>query len=237
MPVCDPGMHVVGSGGVSVISVQCKCVGISSETENDGQDQISDETSVQSPQQSTPSKQQAPTPAQNEQQTTSSDASEGSDGAQTPTSTASPPPDCVETQWLTQNGFEKDLLEKMGSAYVVCPHHFPCGTPGHMVRRCNEKARCSLVSYAHICREDNACIQRLMHVSRLKHSFDWSLVRRFGDDGSWIELTSVSVDTNSPPFSLSYGIAYLGHYLSSHGYGHMCDYMVKGIRRMRRAIC
>lgn len=233
MPVCDPNMSVVGSSGISVISVQCKCIRKElTEDINDGQPGSQNGTFTPETPQATSPVQQDPASPPSEQQTTASDADAEASAA---SPTASPPPDCVETQWLAQNGLENGIHEQMGIADVLCPPHFPCGTPGHLLRWCLPNGQCSLVSYAQICGTYD-CAQRRVPVSRLRHSFDWFVVQHHKEDGSRIEMTSVSVGANDASFSLSYGVAYVGHYLSTHGYGHMCDYIVNAHRRLRPAL-
>ncbi|CAN8068835.1 unnamed protein product [Agarophyton chilense] len=136
-------------------------------------------------------------------------------------------PDCVETAWLKQHGFSHGILHERCSSSVLCIPGLPCATAGHLLRECDAVTiSCNLRTYEHICEQRDDCMYRCAEVSRLSNSVDWSVVRSAGPNGSSISLTSLSVHPYGGRLSVSYGVAYVADLLNTHGFGHICDFVV-----------
>lgn len=134
---------------------------------------------------------------------------------------------CVATAWLENNGHSKGIFKKLGNERVVCIPGFPCGTPGHMIRVCNSAQACQLKTYAELCAARMDCLESVVPVSQLKHSYDWSLVSSSTCDSSaTLYLTSVSKNPGSSEYSLSSVIALIGDKLNRHGLGSITDVLI-----------
>ncbi|CAN8071067.1 unnamed protein product [Agarophyton chilense] len=136
--------------------------------------------------------------------------------------------DCVETSWIQQHGLEKGILRKRSASNVLCIPELPCATAGHMLRYCTSfhSTSCRLRTYADICAERKDCTTDFVPVSRLRNSFDWSIVQSKFADGERMELTSVSVIKDSSPFSFSFVLAFIADWLSTQGLGAACDFLL-----------
>lgn len=132
---------------------------------------------------------------------------------------------CVETQWIVENGFEEGILWKAGVARTLCVPGLPCGTEGHLLRRCDKNGSCRLVSYKSLCEERGDCSSKYTHVSRLSAKFDWSSVQQenCSTDGKNISLTSLSIDPEGRDMGASMLVAIIGDKLISFGLGAIVD--------------
>lgn len=136
-------------------------------------------------------------------------------------------PVCVETAWLQRNGLSHGVFENFGNARVLCvSEDLPCGTPGHILRACNESG-CMLKTYADVCSNNPECVETVKPVARLRHSFDWSVIRsskcsKFGN----LQLTSLSQAENAGRYSSSRFIAHVADGLIRSGLGFVCDSIV-----------
>ncbi len=133
---------------------------------------------------------------------------------------------CVETEWLVNHGHEKGIAHRYGKSLTYCIEGLPCGTAGHLLRRCDVDGKdCRLVSYAEVCNESDArCLMKSVEVSRLRHGYDWSSVTQ-----SSLELTSVSQHPTAKSMSTSRLIAIVADGLSRHGLGVVLDAIISGV--------
>ena len=102
---------------------------------------------------------------------------------------------CVSTKFLVSHGLHGKAIRHFGSASVICIPGLPCGTPGHLLRECNEQV-CKLVSYEQVCERRSDCVRTKMGVSQLKHSHDWSNYQ-VRTKHTTISLTSLSADASA----------------------------------------
>lgn len=135
-------------------------------------------------------------------------------------------PDCVETAWLINNGFSSGILEKQNRASVLCPPNLPCATEGHLIRYCDGKMVCKLVTYQNFCEEKKNCNSNFVPVSKLRNSFDWNLVNISHSNGK-VFLTSLSVSEKHFALPWTRLIAWIAHILISHGFGWICDLIIQ----------
>lgn len=136
---------------------------------------------------------------------------------------------CVETEWLINNGHERGIYRRYGKALTYCIEGLPCGTPGHLLRRCNNNEECRLVSYKEVCDEvDFDCLMKSVEVSRLRHSYDWSSVNVHN-----LELTSVSQYPTAKLLSISRFIATVGNTLNRQRLGVVVDILVTVIESIK----
>lgn len=127
---------------------------------------------------------------------------------------------CVSTKWLHDNSLSVFVLGNGGNSHVFCiDENLPCGTAGHMLRLCEREA-CRLVTYAEVCSARSDCVETIMPVSQLSHTFDWSIIR----SGKLI-LTSLSANptTNRTSLSLSRSIAEIGDFLNKNNLGFVTN--------------
>lgn len=130
--------------------------------------------------------------------------------------TSTPPP-CVSTVWLRNNGLANFAIRHAGLARVLCIPHLPCGTPGHLLRDGNS----NLVSYREVCKYRRSdCVESVMSVSQLSHTFDWSQFRTIDDS---LSLTSLSAHPHSTRWSYSRIIAHLNDRMNKLGLGSVCN--------------
>lgn len=131
---------------------------------------------------------------------------------------------CIATAWLKQRGLENAAILHAGFCAVFCIPSLPCGTPGHLLRQCNKFLRCTLVTYREVCETRSDCIESTTAVSQLSHSFEWSAFRAPGkEEGTTLELTSLSVHSLSSPSSPYRFIANAADRLNSMGLGSICN--------------
>lgn len=88
--------------------------------------------------------------------------------------------------------------------------------------------KCALISYRDLCeRALLLCNVKTAPVSRLSHSFDWSVIRTSRcKDGNILELTSLSAHVSDLPVSISLTIARVADVLIRSGFGSFCDVVV-----------
>lgn len=140
-----------------------------------------------------------------------------------------PPPDCVETEWLKQNGFGAGILRERGISKTLCISGLPCGTEGHLLRECDPVAGCKLVSYKQFCQKRGGCHVKYTAVSLLSAREDWSVVKvpSCSTDGSTLSLRSLSMEPNGGAFEfISYLIAKVGDTFIRAGLGQGLDAFV-----------
>ncbi len=128
---------------------------------------------------------------------------------------------CVSTQWLHTRALQSGILSSAGGiAEVLCPTHLqglPCATRGHLVR-----VDGALMPYAALCRRDGArCVSSVMHVSRLRHSYDWSVVSDLDSayNNTLVQLTSLSTHERDT----IHLIARVTDLFIDTGFGAFCD--------------
>ena len=133
-------------------------------------------------------------------------------------------PKCISSQFLFERGLGHSAIRHHGEADVLCVPGLPCGTSGHLLRKCSgtSDTSCKLVSYDRVCRERKDCIASRMPVSQLKHSHDWSVYRVHSGSTS-LSLTSLSADPESSPLAVSYIVAQIADTLNRVGLGRVCD--------------
>lgn len=151
--------------------------------------------------------------------------------APTPTAEVDPEPTaepvCVETAWIERQGLGDGIWEKYGDSRVLCvDENLPCGTPGHLLRACNAQG-CSLKTYSEMCANKPDCIETVKPVARLRHNFDWSVVRSSGcSEFGEIELTSVSQSVDAGLYSVPRFVAKTADFFNTNGLGFLCDGVV-----------
>lgn len=133
--------------------------------------------------------------------------------------------DCVETEWLHENGLEQGILWDSGVARTLCIPGLPCGTEGHLLRKCDKNGSCMLLSYKEMCEERTDCYSKYAKVSRLSAKFDWSSVQleNCSKDKNSITLTSLSIDTEGKDMGVSILVAFIGDKMISYGFGSVVD--------------
>lgn len=132
--------------------------------------------------------------------------------------TKSPP--CVSTKWLREKSLSHHTIRHAGRARVLCIPGLPCGTLGHLLHTSSG----SLISYREVCETRQDCVQSVMKVSQLSHSFDWSIFRTTDDTHS---LTSLSAHPFAGKYGISRLLAMTGDILNNSGLGCLTNAFVK----------
>lgn len=145
-------------------------------------------------------------------------------------------PKCVETEWLLENGFKEGILKESGVSHTFCLPDLPCGTAGHLLRECDEKNTCKFVTYEEMCKKVSGCYSKITEVSRLKASFDWSVVKSnvYSNNRRSVSLTSLSIDLKGEKYLSSIFIAHLGDKMISYGQGRVVDALVTTWENLER---
>lgn len=130
----------------------------------------------------------------------------------------------ISTAWLEKYHLENAIIKSIAFAKVLCVPGLPCGTPGHLLRRCEYGiAGCRLLTYREACSNDLDCAESAMEVSQLSHTYDWSTFHTSSSEDTIYELTSVSAHSLSGPWSPSRMVANAGDYLNRMGLGSVCN--------------
>ncbi len=134
------------------------------------------------------------------------------------------PKKCVSTAFLRKHNLLDEAIVHGGSAKVLCIPGLPCGTSGHLIRKCNFQGLCDLVSYKEVCENRVDCVESRMQVSQLSHKYDWSKFQIKSDDTTF-SLTSLSVDpeSRSTYFSFSRCVAIMTDFMIQYGMSSVCD--------------
>jgi len=133
---------------------------------------------------------------------------------------------CISTQWLKARNLLHARIRPTAIAITIAPvlcipgiGGLPCGTPGHLLRDQSGK----LVSYRQVCATRSDCIESVMEVSQLSHSYDWS-PHNFGN----FRLTSLSahpLSSTTSLFSASRIIAHVTDLLNRAGLGFISNFI------------
>lgn len=149
----------------------------------------------------------------------------------TNTGTAAP---CVSTAWLKKYGLEHETISSSGYAKVMCIPGLPCGTYGHLLRKCKKTdSECDLVTYEKACEQRLDCIESETMVSQLSHAFDWGQFASI--DGS-LSLTSLSAHPGAAKHSFSFIIAQMADWLNYNGLGRVTNLVARLARIHERGL-
>lgn len=155
-----------------------------------------------------------------------------------PEESASPEPvaPCISTQWIRENGLEHAVIRNGKRAEVLCIPGLPCGTKGHLLRRCNTDGGCTLMTYSEVCSSGSECVPSFMRVSQLSHSHDWTSYRSKTQDSMELILTSLSMHPSSNRYSLSRTIAYVTDAMNKNGFGWLSNMFALFRHNVRNAM-
>lgn len=135
---------------------------------------------------------------------------------------------------MKQIGRTDGILAERETGTILCipTEDLPSGTPGHILRQCNDTvdSKCTLKSYSEACDERSDCYAKTVPVPRLRSTCARSIVK-ISDE--FTSLSKHDPKTNSEmAVTISHGIVIVADILKKHGFGQVVDIVVLSILRL-----